>query len=720
MLFRTKKRANEKERTEMKDEIINKLKDIHEAKTLIEINDLLGLKSVEELQELTNNLEELSKDYIVFKTKKDKYILMENCPGLKIGKISVNKKGFGFLIVEQDDDIYIPENNLNNAVHNDTVLVEVIKKGLRPEGRVLKIVKRDLENVVGEVTFKNNKIMLKPDDEKLDLTIYLSEYSTKDCVEGHKILARLEKSLGSKTYLANCIKILGHKDDAGVDILSIAYKYNILPEFNDKVLKELENIPNEVSENELEGRTDLTNEMIFTIDGADTKDIDDAISLKYKDGIYTLGVHIADVSHYVKENTALGDEAYTRGTSAYLADTVIPMLPHKLSNGICSLNENVVRLTMSCVMNINERGDITSYDIFPSYIKSSKRMTYDKVNEILEQNKTPEGYEPFKETLLKMNELAHILRKKKVSRGYIEFDIDEAKIIQDENGHAKDIVKRTRGDGENLIEDFMIAANETVATHISNMDLPFIYRVHGEPNAEKIEDFLNLVKALGYTIHTSIKEITPKSMQRLLNELKDKPEFSILSSLLLRSMKKAEYSKTNIGHFGLASDNYTHFTSPIRRFPDLVVHRLLKKYLIEGDFSMSTINYLDTSLVTTAEHSSERELASINAERDVADMKMAEYMESHIGEIYTGVISSVVSFGFFVELDNLIEGLVHINTLKGDYYNHVPELLSLIGKSTKKTYRVGDKVKVKVVASSKLTAQIDFEIVEDKYDRDKK
>ena len=661
----------------MKEQILEVLKDIHEAKTLMEINDLLNLHTVEEYKNLSKDINELVEDYEIYRTKKEKYLLIKNCPSLKIGKIAINKKGFGFLILDKEDDIYISSENLNNAIHNDTVLVEIIKKGLKPEGRILKIIKRDLNNVVGEVIIKDSKMMLKPDDEKLDLTIYLSKETTKNCVEGHKILGHLSKNLGHKNYLADCIKIIGHKDDAGIDILSIAYKYDIMDEFNDEVLKELEAIPDSVDQKDLENRKDLTDEIIFTIDGADTKDIDDAISLTWKDNIYTLGVHIADVSHYVKENTALGDEAYNRGTSSYLADTVIPMIPHKLSNGICSLNEGVIRLTMSCVMNINSRGDIESYDIFPSYIKSNKKMTYDNVNKILEENTTPIGYEPYKEILLKMHELAKILRKKKVSKGYIEFDIPEAKVIQDKDGKAIDIKKREQHAGESLIEDFMIEANVTVAT--------------------------------------------PNSMHRILNSLKDKPEFTILSSLLLRSMKKAEYSKTNIGHFGLALDNYTHFTSPIRRFPDLTVHRLLKTYLIDKDFSMSTINYLDNNLITISEHSSEREVASINAERDVNDMKMAEYMESHIGEEYEGTISSVTNFGFFVELDNLVEGLVHVNSLKGDYYNYVPELLSLIGKSTKKTYRVGDKIKIKVINASKENALIDFEIAkEDKNHRSKK
>ena len=721
-MARATRKSNEKRKEKrMKEKILDSLKNVHEAKTLIEINDLLNLTTVEEYRELQKNIEELVSEYQIFRTKKDKYLLMKNCPGLKIGKLAVNKKGFGFLLLEKEDDIYIGKNDLNGAINNDIVLVEITEKGLEPAGKVLKIIKRELENIVGEVKVINKKKILEPDDDKVNLKIYLTAETSRNCVEGHKVLAKLSKKIDNKTYMADCLKILGHKDDAGIDILSIAYKYGIYDEFSRDTLEELNHIPDQVNEKDLVGRTDLTDQMIFTIDGADTKDIDDAISLEVKDNIYTLGVHIADVSYYVQENTALGDDAYERGTSSYLADTVIPMIPHQLSNGICSLNEGVIRLTMSCVMDINQKGDIINYDIFPSYIKSSKKMTYDSVNEILEDNHIPYGYEDYADTLKKMNELAKILRKKKVNRGYIEFDIPEAKIIQDENGKAIGIKKREQRSGESLIEDFMIAANETVATHISNMDLPFIYRVHDLPNSEKIDDFLNLVKALGYQIKTNIKEITPKTMQKLLEELKDKPEFPILSSLLLRSMKKAEYSKTNIGHFGLASTNYTHFTSPIRRFPDLTVHRLLKKYLIEKDFSISTINFLEHSLVEIAEHSSEREVAATNAERDVNDMKMAEYMESHIGEVYEGIISSVTSFGFFVELPNLVEGLVHISNIPGDYYEYVPKLLSLIGKSTKKAYRIGDQIKIRVANASKETAQIDFDIIEgEKNDRNKK
>ena len=555
---------------------------------------------------------------------------------------------------------------------------------------------------------------LKLDDDKKDITVILNPDTTHNCVEGHKVLVEITNQIKNHVYSGDVLKIIGHKNDPQVDILSIAYKYGIYEDFNPRVIEELEYVPDTVDLSELKNRRDLTSKTIFTIDGDDTKDIDDAISLEKDENNYILGVHIADVSNYVKENTALGDAAYERGTSSYLADTVIPMIPHKLSNGICSLNEGVLRLSMSCVMKYSPEGKLLDYDIFPSYIKSSKKMTYKNVNKIIMENVVPEGYEPFAETLKEMHKLAKILRKSKEARGYIDFDLDEVKIIQDEQGHAIDVQKRIRGEGEKLIEDFMIAANECVASHIYNMGLPFIYRIHETPKSEKIEDFMNMVKILGYRLHTNVKEITPYTMQKMLAELKDKKEFEILSEMLLRSMRKAEYSNENLGHFGIASRAYTHFTSPIRRYPDLVVHRLLKKYLVEQDYSKNTMDILHTSLSEIAAHSSEREVAAVNAERDVDDMKMAEYMENHIGEEYIGRINTITNFGFFVELDNLVEGLVHISSLKKDYFNYIPEILSLVGKNTKKTYRLGDKVKVKCVAASKETAMIDFEIVEEK------
>ncbi len=697
----------------MREKILELLDDIHEAKEAIEINDLLGLKTAEEYAELQETLNQLVDEYVVFYTKKGKYILLKNCPGIKIGRLSINKKGFGFIILDKEDDIFVDKKNMHDAIDNDVVLVEVFTSGVRKEAKVVRVIKRDLKDLVGEIEFdEKGRCFANLKDDKKPITVELTKDSVKDCVEGHKVLIKIIKELGKNKYLGEVAKIIGHKNDPGTDILTIAYKHGIYEEFSPEVERELEDIPNEVSEKELKNRRDLTDLTIFTIDGDDTKDIDDAISIKkLENGNYELGVHIADVSNYVKENTALGDAAYDRGTSSYLADTVIPMIPHKLSNGICSLNEGVIRLTMSCVMEIDHKGKVVDYDIFQSYIKSRKKMTYKKVNDIIVRGIVPEGYEPFKDDLLLMNELHQILRKEKNSRGYINFDLDEAKIIQDENGKAIDIIKRIREEGEMLIEDFMIAANETVASHIYNMDLPFIYRVHDVPKPDKIEDFLTLVKLLGYKLQGNFNSLTPKSMQVILDQLKDKKEFEILSSLLLRSMRKAEYSKDNIGHFGLASKAYTHFTSPIRRFPDLTVHRLLKKYLVENDMSMTTIHMLENSLVDIAQHSSEREVAAVDAERDVDDMKMAEYMEDHIGEEFEGIIDTITNFGFFVQLPNLIEGLVHVQTLKGDYYTYVPDLLAMVGKSTKKQYRLGDKVRVKCVGASKENSMIDFELV---------
>lgn len=694
---------------------------IHEAKKAIEINDMLGLKTASEYKELQEALDELVREYVVFFTKKEKYILLKNCPGLKVGKLSVNKKGFGFVILDKEDDLYVEASNMNGAIDGDIVLAEKFMSGVRKEAKVIRIIKRELDDLVGEIAYnEKGKPILILDDNKKDLTIELTGEKLKDCVEGHKVLVKALKEINKRKYLCEVIKVIGHKNDPGTDILSIAYRHGIYEDFGEEVEKELESIPNQVSEKDLKGRKDLTNEVIFTIDGDDTKDIDDAISIKMKEnGNYELGVHIADVSNYVKENTALGDAAYERGTSSYLADTVIPMLPHKLSNGICSLNEGEVRLSMSCVMEINHKGKIVDYDIFPSYIKSRKKMTYKKVNDIIIRDIVAPGYEEFVDDLKLMNELHKILRKEKINRGYINFEIDEAKIIQDENGKAIDVVKRVREEGEMLIEDFMIAANETVAGHIFQMDLPFIYRVHEDPKPEKIEEFMNLVKILGYKLTGNVNSITPKTMDNILSQLKDKKEFEILSALLLRSMRKAEYSKDNLGHFGLASRAYTHFTSPIRRYPDLVVHRLLKKYLVENDMSMTTIQTLDSSLIEIAQHSSERERAAVDAERDVLDMKMAEYMEDHIGEEYEGMINTITNFGFFVELPNLVEGLVHVQSLKGDYFTYVPEILAMIGKSTKKMYRLGDKVKVKCVAASKEASMVDFELVGEKEDGDK-
>lgn len=697
----------------MKEEIIKKLTNVTKSQSINEIFALLNLKTVEDQIELENVIRKLIAAGKLHETKKHKFLLMENCQSLKSGPIRINKFGNGYIDISNQEPVFINKNNLNNAINNDVVIADCFLNHGLLEGKVIKILQRKLDNIVGEIISVHHKLIFKPDDDKLKINIDLTKESIEKCVEGYKVVIKIIKDYGRNHYLAEITKIIGHKNDPDVDIIAIAIGHDIPVEFSDLIKKELETIPTEVTEAELVNRTNLTAKEIFTIDGADTKDIDDAISLEKIGEIYRLGVHIADVSHYVKMGSAIYEEAFQRGTSSYLADKVIPMIPHKLSNGICSLNPQTIRLTISCVMDINTHGEVVKYDIFPSYIKSRKKMTYEEVNQILLDNEVPSGYEDYKDTLILMNELACILRKYKEKRGFIDFDIAEAKIIQDENGKAIDIVKSEQKAGENLIEDFMIAANETVATHIAQLDLPFIYRIHDLPSNENIMEFINTLKAFGYVIKINLNKITPLTIQNILKELANKKDYNILTSLLLKSMKKACYSTDNIGHFGLASPKYTHFTSPIRRFPDLTVHRLLRTYVFNKDRTKETIIFNQKYLPKVAARSSEREVASQEAENDVLDMKMAEYMLDKIGNVYYGTIINITSFGFFVQLDNLIEGLVHINTLNG-YFTYKPQLLSLVNENNGVKYKLGDEIKVRVSEVSKEKATIDFEIYDGK------
>lgn len=699
----------------MRDDIINILKNSDRALDIYELHDMLHINTVEGAKELTDELRKLTEEVIVYHSNKDKYMMLEKSH-LRKGVMRTNKKGFGFVEVDNlDDDIYVAQDNMNGAIHDDIVLVEITSKMNldRLEGRVLKVIKRQVQRYIGEITFDaKGKGHIKLDDNKIKLNIEIPKDKSLNAVDGHKVVVELVKKLNNNLkYEGKVVEIIGHKNDPGVDILSIIYKYNINTTFPDDVKEEVANINMEVLPGEYHGRRDLREQMIFTIDGDDTKDIDDAISIeKFANGHYKLGVHIADVSYYVKEGSPLDNEAMERGTSVYLVDRVIPMLPHELSNGICSLNPNVDRLAISCVMEFDSTGKQLDYEIFPSVIKSRIQMTYKKVNSILEKNVVPEGYEPYAETLREMAELATILRKAKVKRGYINFDIDEAKILVDENCKPTEITVRERGVGENLIEDFMIAANECVATHIYFMNLPFIYRVHEVPKEEKIRSFLAFVSNLGYSIPGDIKDTKPTTMQKILKALEDKPEYKILSSLLLRCMQKAVYKPVNLGHYGLASTCYTHFTSPIRRYPDTTVHRLLRTYLFENKIDNTTIRKWEEKLVYIADHSSDRERASVDCEREVEDMKMAEYMENHIGEEFNGMISSVTSFGMFVELDNLVEGLVPLRDMP-DFFVYDEERMTLTGEKSHVKYTIGDKVRVKVVRASKDDKTIDFEIV---------
>ena len=486
----------------MKDNIIDYLSLEGKAKTIIEINDYLKLKTSDDLALLQKKLNELVKEGIVHETKKNKYLLMKDCASLCTGRVDIAKNGYGFLIRDNnEEDVFINRDNLNGAIQDDLVLVDLFTRNGKTEGKIIKILERKLNRVIGEIQYTDDNPTIILDDKKLDIEIKLENHFA-NLVDGHKVLVELVKQIGEKKFLGLIIKIIGHKNDPDIDILSIAYKYGIELEFSEEVQKELENIPSSVLEKDKLGRVDLTREIIFTIDGDDTKDIDDAISIKKFENYYELGVHIADVTYYVRPNTNLYKEAYKRGTSSYLADRVLPMLPHELSNGICSLNPNVERLAISCVMKIDSTGKIIDHEIFESVIKSRKQMTYKNVNKILMEDIIPESYEEYEKDLKIMHELAKILRKRKISFGYIEFGIDEPKIIQDETGKCIKVDRRKQYEGEKLIEDFMIAANETIATHINNMDLPFIYRIHGTPKTEKIDDFVNLLKVLNINANT--------------------------------------------------------------------------------------------------------------------------------------------------------------------------------------------------------------------------
>ena len=701
----------------MREEIIELLGKEKRALSATEICDKLNLNTAGELKKLLDDLRILEEGYTVYRSNKDKYMLFENSHLLK-GRLNVNKKGFGFVIVDgRDEDIYIDAKNMNGALNNDLVVVEELKgqNGKKTEGRVVKVLKKENNLIVGEYKIIDGNPHFIPDDKKLRMEIILDNKDLDDLVDGHKIQVSIVKEMGKYKYLGEVVKIIGHKNDPGVDILSIIYDHGINDVFTDEVMEEVNALPSEVLDSDRKGRKDLTDMTIFTIDGDDTKDIDDAISISKKGENYILGVHIADVSYYVKEGTALNKEAYSRGTSVYLVDRVVPMLPHKLSNGICSLNPNVDRLAISCIMEITPNGKIVSHDIFESVIRSRIQMTYKKVNKILNDEETPEGYEPFKDDLKLMWELAKILRKEKLARGYLDFDVDEPKILVDENCKPYDVVLRERGKGENMIEDFMIAANETVAEHVFYMGLPFVYRVHEVPDNEKVEEFLNSISMLGYHIVGDRNFVYPKSMKKILDQLRDKEGFEILSTLLLRCMKKAVYKPENLGHYGLASKCYTHFTSPIRRFPDTTVHNLLRKYIFNepNDKELNRlIEYWEENLPALCDHASEKERDSIDCERDVESMKMAEYMEGHIGEEYDGTISSVMNFGLFVQLDNMIEGLVHISEIKGDYYTFDETTHTLRGEKKGKMYKLGQKVRVVVTNASKENSTIDFNLVE--------
>lgn len=686
--------------------------------TVGEIESEFGFEDADEFKELVKTLVRMEGQGLVVRSRSNRYGLPERMNLLR-GKFIGHAKGFGFVApdVEGMDDVFIPPHEVNGAINGDTVLIRVLKEsfGDRREGTITKVVERGQTKFVG--TFQANRgfgfVVL--DDKKMPMDIFIAKGDTLGAVDGHKVVVEIStwpEDLKSATgYIT---KILGHKNDPGVDILSILYKHDIPPEFPEEVITAAQQVPDEISEADRQDRRDLRHETIVTIDGADAKDLDDAVTVtKNVDGTYKLGVHIADVSYYVTQGSVLDIEAYDRATSVYLTDRVIPMIPHRLSNGICSLNPQVDRLTLSCEMIIDTNGNVISHEIFQSVIRTAERMTYTDVYKILEEQdeEVIERYKPLVPMFKEMAELSKILRDKRTMRGAIDFDFKESKVLVDEDGWPVDIEIRERTVAEKLIEDFMLAANETVAEHFHWMNVPFIYRIHEDPKPEKLQRFFEFVTNFGILIKGTGNTIHPKALQDVLKAIEGMPEEPVISTMLLRSMQQAKYYPESIGHFGLSTDFYTHFTSPIRRYPDLIVHRLIRTYLVNKDTSQATITQWSMAMDEIADHTSERERRAVDAERDTDALKKAQYMSDKIGEEFEGIVSSVTNFGMFIELPNTIEGLVHISNMTDDYYRFDDRQMIMIGERTNRQFRIGDEVKVRVANVVIEESSIDFEIV---------
>jgi ribonuclease R len=686
--------------------------------TVQELEEAFGITDAAEFKEFVKALVTMEEQGLVVRTRSNRYGVPEKM-NLVRGKVSGHAKGFAFVVPEDPtlDDIFIPPSELKNAMHGDTVLVRVHadSSGARREGTVVRILERGVTEVVGTYTESKHFGFVIPDDKKIVNDIFIPKHAANGAVEGHKVVVRLTSyPQGRMSAEGEVIKILGHKNDPGVDILAIIHKHGLPLQFPEEVIEHANSISDTITEKDLQGRRDLRDQMIVTIDGEDAKDLDDAVTVtKLENGNYKLGVHIADVSYYVEEGSPIDREAYERGTSVYLVDRVIPMIPHRLSNGICSLNPKVDRLTLSCEMEINERGEVVSHEIFQSVIRTTERMTYSDVNKILvdKDEELRKKYEPLVPMFELMAELAEILRNKRMKRGAIDFDFKEAKVLVDENGKPYDVVLRERSVAERLIEEFMLVANETVAEHFHWLNVPFIYRVHEDPKPEKLQRFLEFITNFGYVVKGTGNQIHPRALQEILEAVRGEPEEMVISTVMLRSMKQARYDAESLGHYGLSTDFYTHFTSPIRRYPDLIVHRLIRTYLINGQMDEQTQQKWAEKLPDIAEHASDMERRAVEAERETDDLKKTEFMEDKIGMEFDGIISSVTNFGLFVELPNTIEGLVHVSYLTDDYYRYDERHYAMIGERTGKVYRIGDEITVRVINVNKDERIVDFEIV---------
>lgn len=676
---------------------------------------VLGVKKAErpQLEQILLDLQEEGK---ITLSKRGKYSKAE----IKktIGTFSAHPKGFGFVTVEGwTDDIFIPAEYVNGAMHQDTVEIEIspINTGRRKEGKIISIIERGMKQIVCTYEASENFGFAVPDNPRFGKDIFIPKEKSKGAVSGHKVVVEITNyGKGGKNPEGKVIEIIGHIDDPGTDILSIIRAYDLPMDFSEKIMHQVENVAKEVTTADMAGRMDLRDWMMVTIDGEDAKDLDDAVSLFMDGENYVLGVHIADVSNYVQEHSALDVEALKRGTSVYLVDRVVPMLPKALSNGICSLNEKQDRLTLSCIMTINKKGEIIDHKIAETVICTNRRMTYTNVKKIL-VDKDPDVTAEYKELVPmfeKMEELAAILRKKRMKRGSIDFDFPETKVVLDEKGRPVDIKPYDRNVATKIIEDFMLAANETVAEDYFWQEIPFVYRTHDKPDGEKISRLSMFINNFGYTLHIGTDEVHPKELQKLLMKVEGTDEESLISRLTLRSMKQAKYTTVCTGHFGLAANYYCHFTSPIRRYPDLQIHRIIKDNL-RGRMNEKRRMHYESILDEVAKQASQTERRAEEAERETVKLKKCEYMENHIGEEFEGVISGVTEWGFFVELPNTVEGLVRVTDLTDDFYEFYEDSYELVGSATNRRYKLGQRVKVIADSTDKVMRTIDFKLVQE-------
>ena len=645
-------------------------------------------------------------------TRQDRYVKPDaNRP---VGTFISHAKGFGFVEVEgYGEDFYIPEDKTNGAFHMDRVQIAFLsgRRGQRREAEVVRILERGTKQLVGTYEQSRNFGFVIPDNSKIGTDIFVPKERSKGAVTGHKVVVELT-SYGDERHKpeGRVAELIGHINDPGVDIMSIVRGFELPTEFGEKVMNQANRTPDTVSEADRAGRMDLRGLQMVTIDGEDAKDLDDAVSL-YRDeaGLFHLGVHIADVTNYVQENSALDWEALERGTSVYLVDRVIPMLPHKLSNGICSLNQGVDRLALSCLMTINGKGEVADYQIAETVIRVDRRMSYTSVRKILEDKDEAERqeYETLVPMFEQMGELAALLRKKRHKRGSIDFDFAESKIILDGQGHPLEIRPYERNVATKIIEDFMLIANETVAQHFFWLETPFVYRTHEKPDPDKIRKLATFIRNFDYRIKQTGEEIHPKELQKLLDKIADTDEETLISRLTLRSMKQAKYTVECTGHFGLACQYYCHFTSPIRRYPDLQIHRIIKEQL-RGKLSEERISHYEEKLPEVAKHASKMERRAAEAERETDKLKKAEYMEDRIGEIYDGVICGITQWGIYVELPNTVEGLIHVSSLAGDYFYYDEEACEMVGKESGVSYKLGQRVTVQVKGVDRLARTVDF------------